>query len=187
MAFLDMLRFQLTTRAEFERLIGQDPERLTDLQRAARFLYLQKTAFGGKVVGQNFGVDVGRGGRFDVTKLVPLLEDLHTRLAGVIIERLSFERFIPRYDAPDTLFYVDPPYYGTEDYYGAELFSRADFETLRATLAVIKGRFILSINDCPQTREIFSEFEIRAASTTYSVSGGPAQAAGELIILGPCR
>ncbi|RCW77683.1 D12 class N6 adenine-specific DNA methyltransferase [Paracoccus lutimaris] len=47
--FLDTLRFQLTTRAEFERLVQVAPDTLTDLERAARFLYLQRTAFGGKV------------------------------------------------------------------------------------------------------------------------------------------
>ena len=45
------MRFQLTTRAEFERLAATDPATLTDLERAARFIYLQRTAFGGKVVG----------------------------------------------------------------------------------------------------------------------------------------
>jgi hypothetical protein len=44
-------------RAEFERLCALPPDRLTDLQRAARFLYLQRLAFGGKVSGRNFGVD----------------------------------------------------------------------------------------------------------------------------------
>jgi DNA adenine methylase len=69
-AFMDMLRFQLTTRAGFERLMRTDPSTLTDLERAARFLYLQRTAFGGKVVGRNFGVDVmDSPARFDVTKL----------------------------------------------------------------------------------------------------------------------
>ena len=57
-AFLDMLRFQITTQANFNRLVDVDPETLTDLQRAARFLYLQKLAFGGKVSGKNFGVAV---------------------------------------------------------------------------------------------------------------------------------
>lgn len=54
--FLEVLRFQLTTRAEFNRLVDINSDTLTDLERAARFLYLQRTAFGGKVSGRNFGV-----------------------------------------------------------------------------------------------------------------------------------
>jgi len=49
--FIDAIRFQITTRAEFERLVKTDPDTLTDLERAARFLYLQRTCFGGKVEG----------------------------------------------------------------------------------------------------------------------------------------
>ncbi len=42
--FLDLMRFQLSTQRNFERLCDVDPDTLTDLQRAARFLYLQRTA-----------------------------------------------------------------------------------------------------------------------------------------------
>lgn len=50
-AFLEMMRFQISSRAEFERLAATDPATLTDMQRAARFLFLQRTTFGGKVPG----------------------------------------------------------------------------------------------------------------------------------------
>ncbi len=88
-AFRDMLRFQLTTRAEFERLSRVDPSTLTDLERAARFLYLQRLAFGGKVAGRNFGVSHHRPGNFDVTKLGPMLEDLHDRLRALSEQALE--------------------------------------------------------------------------------------------------
>ena len=51
--FIDMLRWRITSRAEFDRLRALPADRLTDLQRAARFLYLQRLAFGGKVSGRN--------------------------------------------------------------------------------------------------------------------------------------
>jgi DNA adenine methylase len=180
--FLELLAFQLTTRADFDRQKAVDPETLTDLERAVRFLYLQKTAFGGKVIGRNFGMHTDSSGEFNITKLAPMLEALHRRLAGVTIEQLPFDAFIRRFDAPGTLFYVDPPYYGSEDYYGAELFSRADFTKLRDSLAAVKGAFILSINDVPQIREIFAAFEIQEAATTYGLQRGAATGARELII-----
>lgn len=136
--FLDTLRFQLTTRFEFNRLIDTRPDTLTDLERAARFLYLQRTAFGGKVSGRNFGVSKDRPGRFNLSTLEPMLEDLHARLAGVTIECLDFGEFIRRYDSPGTLFYLDPPYWGSEGDYGKELFSRADFQRLSDQLAGIR-------------------------------------------------
>lgn len=85
-----------------------------------------------------------------------------------------------------TLFYIDPPYWGSESYYGKELFSRADFALLAGRLRTIKGRFILSINDTPGVREVFKGFSMKAVDTTYSVRGGKAgkQVAAELIITG---
>jgi DNA adenine methylase len=183
-AFLDMLRFQITSRPEFERLVATDPGTLTDMQRAARFLYLQRTAYGGKVEGRNFGVDVRSRGAFDVTRLQPLLEEVHLRLAGVVIERLPWEAFLPRYDRPDTLFYLDPPYFGSEDDYGKGMFPRADFERLEAALKGLQGRFILSINDTPEIRELFGRFELQEVRTSYGINGGQ-QPARELIISGP--
>ncbi len=75
--FLEMLRWQVISRAEFERLAATDPATLTALERAARFLYLHRTAFGGKVVGQTFGVSVGLPGQFDITRLSVILKAVH--------------------------------------------------------------------------------------------------------------
>lgn len=181
--FIDYMRFRLTARAEFERLVDTDPATLTDIQRAARFLYLQRTAFGGKISGRNFGVDPKRPARFDVTKLGPLLEDLHTRLAGVTIESLPFDAFLRRYDRPGTLFYLDPPYWGCEGDYGP-IFGRDDFQRLADQLATLQGRFLLSLNDTPEVRQIFGAFEIDAVETTYTVAKGASQRVGEVIISG---
>ncbi|AWD21629.1 DNA adenine methylase [Fuscovulum blasticum] len=173
--FLDVLRFQLTTRVEFNRLVETNPETLTDLERAARFLYLQRTAFGGKVSGRNFGVQTGRPARFNLTTLEPMLEDLHSRLSGVVIECLDFEAFIRRYDSDATLFYLDPPYWGSEGDYGKHLFSRPDFERLEAALRGLKGRAILSINDVPEIRSLFAWARIEEVTTTYSIGAHGAQ------------
>lgn len=182
--FLDVLRFQLTVRSEFDRLVATDPETLTDLERAARFLYLQRTAFGGKVSGRNFGVSKDRPGRFNLTTLEPMLEDLHSRLAGVVIECLDWSECLARYDSPDTLFYLDPPYWGCENDYGKAIFDRADFARIAAQLAGCQGRFILSINDVPEIRQIFAAFTIEAVTTTYTIGAkdGGAKPVGELLI-----
>lgn len=186
--FLDTLRFQLTTRAEFERLVATNPDTLTDLERAGRFLYLQRTAFGGKVSGRNFGVSIDRPARFNLTTLEPMLEDLHSRLAGVVIECLDFEAFIRRYDGPGTVFYLDPPYWGSEGDYGKALFSRQDFQRLAEVLTGIKGRFLMSINDVPDIREIFAWAKIEEVTTTYTIAGkGQGKPAAELLIRGGPR
>lgn len=187
--FMDMLRYQLTTRQRFNELLRTDPSTLTDLERAARFLYLQRASFGGRVAGRVFGVSPTTAARFDVTKLAPLLEAAHERLAPVTIERLPWAEFITRYDRPGTLFYLDPPYFGSErDYVDDDrkpLFERREFEAMATQLAGIRGRFLLSINDHPDVRAIFKAFDMEAVKTTYSVGGmDRAKRVGELIISG---
>lgn len=182
--FVDMLRWRVASRAEFARLLALPADRLTDLQRAARFLYLQRLAFGGKVDGRTFGVDTRQGARFNIAKLEPVLADIHERLAGVTIEQLPFDRFIARYDRPGMLFYLDPPYFGCEDDYGADVFDRADFARLAEQLRGARGRFLLSINDHPEVRRIFAGFEMAEVETTYTIATahGAGKKVGELII-----
>jgi DNA adenine methylase len=180
-AFMDMLKWQVASKAEFERLTDQDPDTLTDLERAARFLYLQRLAFGGKVTGQNFGVATTSGARFNITRLAPLLEAVHERLAGVWVDCVPWEAFLSRWDRPGTLFYVDPPYWGTEHFYGRALFPPADHTRLAAALKGLRGRFILSLNDVPEVRDLYAWASIRRVELSYRASGGVTPAS-ELII-----
>lgn len=177
------IRYQLTTRVDFDRLGRVDPTTLTDIERAARFLYLQRTAFGGKVTGRNFAMPRdGRPARFDPSRLTAMLDALHDRLGGVAIEQLPWARFIDRYDTSGTLFYIDPPYYGCEDDYGAQLFNRDQFGQMAEQLGQLKGRFILSINDRPEVRAIFDRFKQIPIATTYTLASAGAQQARELVI-----
>ena len=183
--FMDMLRWQLTSRAQFELLHAANPDTLTDLERAARFLYLQRTTFGGKVQGRTFGIDRRSPGRFDVTKLEQILADIHERLAAVTIERLPYAEVIRRYDGPDTLFYLDPPYWGCERDYGDGVFDREDFECMAKQLAGIAGMFILSLNATAGAREVFAAFRHVEVETTYTIataSGGSGKRVSELLI-----
>jgi len=181
--FMDMMKHQLTTRAEFERLTATEPDTLTDMERAARFIYLQRMGFGGKVAKRTFGTQRTAPARFDVSKIGPMIEDVHTRLSRVVIECQDWRDLLTTYDGPSTLFYLDPPYFGSEHVYGKGLFSRDDFAEMAARLADLKGRFIMSINDVPVIRETFRAFKLQKVKTTYSVGGGTKQvSAGELII-----
>lgn len=185
--FIDMLRWRVASRAEFQRLLALPGDRLTDLHRAARFLYLQRLTFGGKVKGRTFGVDARSPARFDIAKLEPVLAEIHERLSGVTIEQLPYPEFIRRYDHAGALFYLDPPYWGCEEDYGPDVFGPDDFAQLADALAGIRGRFILSINDAPEIRAAFSGFAIDEIETTYTLataSTGGGKRVRELIIQG---
>lgn len=181
-AFMDMLRWQLASRDEWVRLNGLDPERLTDLQRAARFLYLQRLSFGGKVAGRTFGISPATTSAFNVATLGDDLAAVHERLTSVWIECLDWREFLKRWDRPEALFYLDPPYWGTEHYYGRGLFERSDYEGLAEALRGLRGRFVMTLNDCEGVRETFGDFALEPVPVTYTTGSGPHRAARELII-----
>lgn len=121
-----------------------------------------------------------------MTKLGATLEAVHERLAGVVIERLPYADVLRRYDRAETLFYLDPPYWGCEGDYGPGVFGPADFALLAELLGGLRGRFLLSLNDCPEVRDVFAAFEIEAVETSYTIARGPGQRVGEVLISGPC-
>ncbi len=171
-ALLRELRWRPAMRAEFDRLKETADRDLLDIERAARFLYLQTLAFGGKVAGQNFGTDAKQPHNFDIRRIEKRIARLHDRLAGVVIENLDWLDFIGRYDRPGTLFYLDPPYWGSESDYGSGLFIRGDFQRMADRLQAAEGKFLLSINDRPEIREMFAWADMEAVKTTYSIAGG---------------
>lgn len=178
---MEVMRFQVASRAEFERLRKTDPGTLTDLERAARFLYLQRLAFGGQVDGV-FGVSATTAPRFSLGRLEPLLDAAHTRLQSVVFECLDWSDVIARYDSPDTLFYLDPPYFGGEADYGKGMFQRADYARMAESLRGIEGACILSLNDTPEVRDTFSGFyfdQVKLINTVAKAGSTPAE---ELII-----
>jgi len=78
--------------------------------------------------------------------------------------------------------YLDPPYFGCENYYGDGIFSRDDFKTLSDILKTLRGKFILSINDHPKTREIFRGFKVSRVRILYTAPKGKNKPVTELLI-----
>lgn len=182
-AFNELIAGHVACRSEWDRFQRLDPTTLTDLQRAERFFYIQKIAFGGKVTGQAFAFSNGRGGRYDYKRIRPMVRAMHRRMADTVIECLDWQSFILKYDREGVLFYLDPPYFGNENDYGRGVFDSSHFIIMASILSNIKGRFILSINDRPQIREIFSSFKIESVDVSYALGAIEiGKRFGELII-----
>jgi len=174
--FLRQFRWLLTSREWFNDWKNQlDASGLTDIQKAARYYYIQRLAFGGKVKGRSYGVEVdGRTPRINLLRLEEEMSAIHLRLAHVRIENLFWEEFIRRYDRPDVFFYCDPPYYQCADY--KHNFVLADFIALAKVLKGLQGKFMLSINDHPEIREVFKGFNHKNITLLYTVSqAGPTE------------
>jgi DNA adenine methylase len=165
--FLRCIRWNLRSRQEFLRLKNSLPAMLTDIQRAARLYYLMRAGYSG--IGKYFsGKIIGSHRPFSIYRIEETLYEIHLRLENVTIEHLPYADCIGRYDGPDALFYLDPPYYGCENYYGAGIFAREDFTSLAALLRQISGRFLLSLNDTPEVRLLFAGFPFLEVSTSYT-------------------
>ncbi|WP_422459109.1 DNA adenine methylase [Endozoicomonas sp. ALB115] len=171
--FYRQFKWALSSRQNYQWLLDTKPETLTDIQRAARFLYLQKLAFGGKVSGQTFGSSATSRPRFNIFSLEQDLADTHFRLSNTHIEHLLWEKVIDKYDRPGTLFYCDPPYWQTEGY-GVE-FDFEHYERMAALAKTMKGRMIISINDHPDIRSVFSNMFLKEIDYQYTVGGGGRQ------------
>ena len=176
----------LSARAEFRRLLAVEAETLTDVQRAARFAYLQTLMFAGKPATLaspgTVSVSAFHHAKLTAARMRRLIGAAHTRLQGVHIECLDWAVFLRRHDKPFTLLYLDPPYWGHEQNYGKGLFGRDDFARMAALLRGLKGRFILSLNDRPAVRALFGEFAVEEIQTTYSANAKSTRRAGELLI-----
>lgn len=133
-----------------------------DVRRAAMFLKLLRFSYssGGKSYASQ---------PFDIRKLFGLIAELQDRMANVVVENQDFETLIKHYDRPDAFFYADPPYFSTEDMYEVG-FGWDDHVRLKSTLKSIKGKFLLSYNDCPEIRELYEGLSIFDFSRTHSMA-----------------
>lgn len=162
------LTFVVASRRLYELYQRQDPTTLTDVQRAARFLYLQKTSFGGKVRQQTYGYGVVDT-TFDPAQLPQRIQTVTRRLKSVQLESWPYERILERFDRPTTVFYCDPPYVGFKLY--PHNFEERDFQVLAQRLQNLRGKFLLSINEHPVARTAFKQFHVRKLPVTYTASG----------------
>jgi len=168
----------------FERFKSENPDTLTDIQKAVRFYYLLKNGFASRIDNFSFSINTTRRPIFNLLRAEEELSMAHLRLSRVYIENMHFEKLIERFDRPRTFFYLDPPYYKREGYYGKDIFYREDFAKLRDILSSIAGKFIMSINDTQETRKIYKDFNIEEVSTTYNFSKASQKVrATELLII----
>ena len=171
--FVRQFKWALVSRQIYKWLQDTPEETLTDIQRAARFYYLQKQAFGGKVADHSFGTSTTSAPRFNLLRIEEELSMAHLRLSRTLIEHLDWHQCIERYDRPHTLFYCDPPYWGTEGY-GVE-FGLENYDHMADLARRIKGKMIISVNDIPEMRQAFNGLNMQSVDISYNlkVTGKP--------------
>ncbi len=179
--FLKQFKWILSSREWFEDWKRQQAAGgLTDIQRSARYYYLQRHSFAGRVRSRTFGANQMHLPRINFLRPEEELSGVHLRLARATIENLPYQEFLKRYDKPQTFFYLDPPYYKAP-YYEHNMELR-DYQEMVEVLAKVKAKFTLSINDHPEMRTIFKPFKIKPVRLKYSASKGVWTEGKELLV-----
>ena len=177
---LRQLRFTLPSRKLFVLFRALPPEALTDIQRAARFFYLQKNSFAALRLNPSYHYHLAKTPGYDPGRIPQIFEAVHKRLEKTQIENLPYEEILEKYDRPQTLFYLDPPYWGRALY--RHNFTDSDFHGLERRLRTLRGRFVLSLNDLPEVRSLFRNFEQKEIQLAYTAQKKAGKRFAELLI-----
>lgn len=118
------LRYTLNARVDFDHIreVLRTKTVIPDIRRAAYFYQIIRESYAS-------GLDSFGAQPHNMWRNFPLITEASKRLQSVVIENKDFEKLIQQYDRPNTIFYLDPPYYETEDYYEDVGFGTADHET----------------------------------------------------------
>lgn len=175
---------------EFEMIIGsrqnlnelRGQPGLTDLQRAARFLAINRFSFSGNH--ETFAVSRATPGISSRENVIASLRALNVRLDRVAVEHTTWQKCLKLYDSPDSLFFLDPPYLhaDTHIYRG---WSEENIRELADALDGLKGTWVLTVDDSPFCREVFGRHQlmpVRTANGLARNTGGTTATFGELII-----
>lgn len=149
-ALRDELRYMLNSRLDFEYMKGMLHSQavLPDVRRAAYYYALIRYSYAA-------GTSTFGSQPHAMWNNFPLIESAAGRLQKVVIENKDCVKLIRQYDRPESFFYCDPPYYNADQYYEAVSSDGFDHAGLADALLGIKGKFLLSYNDCPEIRALY--------------------------------
>ena len=148
----------------FEKIKGSDPT--DDVGKFHKFTYLLINSFGYKGAAAGYNCGPHDGSRATIANRTHAIRE---RLKNTQIFNKDYKEIIAKYDSPNALFYIDPPYPGTTasgDWKEQKISWTTDnLHELKSLLSHIKGKFILSLNNTKEHRDLFSGFNIVKAHT----------------------
>ncbi|EJF76273.1 DNA adenine methylase [Bartonella sp. DB5-6] len=176
------LEWLVCSRQLFFEFASIEAESLSKVERAARFLFLQRCVMYGKKEYVSFGFGRKKTTTFNPDKLLARMRRVRQKLLDTTILNLSWERVVELFDAPDSLFYLDPPYLVKKKCYSSGNFVEDDFVKMASILKDLQGKFVLSLNDCDAVREIFRDFDFLELETIWTAGTAKKTPRKELLI-----
>jgi DNA adenine methylase len=172
--FKSMLLSETADKDRYAEIKKFEPR--TDLERAYKYYYLNRTSFSGKLISPAWGYREKRS--IPPHRWGEVLDPSHAKLAGTKITSLDFDRVIKaKPKGKSVLIYLDPPYFvppKTKHYVNG--FNYEDHVRLADSLRNSEHSFILSYEDCEGIRDLYNWAHIYKYSFPYRV--GDSKTAG---------
>ena len=169
--FVNRFIYDIVSRQTFDEYKVVDLKSLDPFDRAVKYYYVYCNSFSADMSTFLKRDKVTNPNRF-ITRLPDIIEKFSNRMTNVIIESLDFREFFNKYNGDKWLFYLDPPYYGVEGY--EQPFTEQEHHDLADILInKFQGRFILSYNDVPEIRKLYSQFNIQLLDVIYQAANRP--------------
>jgi len=135
-----------------EKQMLVDKKALNDNERLSQILLLSNNTFGSHKRDKLYKNSAH-------TQKIKKINEYSNKLKNVTILNEDFKKVIKKYDTKDTFFFLDPPY---ENSNSNRLYDDnfIDYEEFVSILSNIKGLFMLTLNDSPNIRKLFKNFNI---------------------------
>ena len=178
---------------EYQKEVFHSGITITDdnkFEVAAKYVYVLTQIFSGSKPETSSYMDYKGKYRCKVLIFMDKLKDKKYRSHFdkiTFVENMDFQEVIEKYDSEKTYFYVDPPYWKTENYYSNHDFDRNDHERLADSLKSISGKFSLSYYDFPILRVWFPKheyvWEMKEFAKAAAAKSGVKQNMGEELLV----
>jgi DNA adenine methylase len=160
-------RLSLTLYSEEEYAKAKDLKSGDEVQRAWAYFVNVNTSFLNKLNGGWSRQVFGRNSAATWVRRVARLPEYLERMSSVHIACDDALKVIRQWDSPQTFFYCDPPYPGTDcGHYDG--YTVKDFQALVDTLSECQGSFILSNYEQPEAQipDDWERFEFHATASS---------------------
>ncbi|ARS91398.1 DNA adenine methylase [Natrarchaeobaculum aegyptiacum] len=165
-----------------EFFAGERPN--DEIEHAGKWLFLRYSQYAGKV-SRKSGFkresphdDKGSRNARNWVNAPERIEEVADRFRGVSVVNEDFAAVVERYDSPETVFYLDPPYWEKEHFYREQ----ADHATLEETLRGIEGFALVSYTDLPPGLYDDPEWTVVERTATHSAAGNGKTATERLVL-----
>ena len=148
LSFLDNAKQVSGTYPEIEKFINSITSNSSDVNKLVAYFKKNTGTFGATGFGKIYGNAL-------LERKMKHIDEYKKQLLNTTIMNKNYIKIINQFDSPNTFFFLDPPY---EDSDGLYKHDTIDYEEMRDTLKLIKGKFLLTINDSKYIRDIFKDF-----------------------------